>query len=131
MRNTEYTTLVRIGCNVTVVNPLLASFPITAQKMKFSIQDFFSKCDQIRWKWKTLFFVQCILYTLQRPENQSLRPRFRLKLHSRQFPMFKANDKNIRFSHFRSMFLFHTNSKHQKISEAESGTKTKTEGIMV
>ena len=22
---------------------------ITAQKMKFSIKDFFSKCDQIRW----------------------------------------------------------------------------------
>ena len=22
----------------------------TAQKMKFSIKDFFSKCDQIRWK---------------------------------------------------------------------------------
>ena len=24
--------------------------PFTAQKMKFSIKDFFSKCDQIRWK---------------------------------------------------------------------------------
>ena len=35
---------------------------ITAQKMKFSIKDFFSKCDQIRRKleWKTSFFVQCI-----------------------------------------------------------------------
>ena len=43
---------------------------ITAQKMKFSIKDFFSKCDQIRrflqighiyWRnplWKTSFFVQ-------------------------------------------------------------------------
>ena len=43
----------------------------TAQKMKFSIKDFFSKCGQIRsflrfghiyWRntsWKTLFFVQC------------------------------------------------------------------------
>ena len=46
---------------------------ITAQKMKFSIKDFFSKCDQIHrkrqfghiyWRnpeWKTSFFVQCIL----------------------------------------------------------------------
>ena len=44
--------------------------PFTAQKMKFSIKDFFSKCDQIRWKlrvWSHLlkkslmenyFFVQ-------------------------------------------------------------------------
>ena len=34
----------------------------TAQKMKFSIKDFFSKCDQIRRRnpsWKTSFFVQC------------------------------------------------------------------------
>ena len=29
---------------------------ITAQKMKFSVKDFFSKCDQIRRK--TSFFVQ-------------------------------------------------------------------------
>ena len=28
----------------------------TAQKMNFSIKDFFSKCNQI---WKTSFFVQC------------------------------------------------------------------------
>ena len=34
----------------------------TAQTMKFSIKDFFSKCDQIRSQLKngkTLFFVQC------------------------------------------------------------------------
>ena len=24
--------------------------PLTAQKLKFSIKDFFSTCDQIRWK---------------------------------------------------------------------------------
>ena len=24
--------------------------PVTAQKMEFSIKDFFSKCDQVRWK---------------------------------------------------------------------------------
>ena len=29
----------------------------TAQKMKFSMKDFFSKCDQVRRK--TSFFVQC------------------------------------------------------------------------
>ena len=45
--------------------------PNTAQKMKFSIKDFFSKCDQIRrklWIWSHLLkesltenfiFVQC------------------------------------------------------------------------
>ena len=26
----------------------------TAQKMKFSIKDFFSKCDQILWIWSHL-----------------------------------------------------------------------------
>ena len=31
----------------------------TAQKMKFSIKDIFSKCDQIRSLRKTSFFVQC------------------------------------------------------------------------
>ena len=34
----------------------------TAQKMKFFINDLFSKCDQIRnfsRIWKTSFFVQC------------------------------------------------------------------------
>ena len=35
---------------------------ITAQKMKFFIKDFFSKCDQIRiFQWKTSFFVQWML----------------------------------------------------------------------
>ena len=52
---------------------MTVSATITAQKMKFSIKDFFSKYDQIRWKlriwshllrnpsWKTSFFVQCII----------------------------------------------------------------------
>ena len=32
----------------------------TAQKTKFSINDCFSKCDQIRWNLKkSFFFVQC------------------------------------------------------------------------
>ena len=39
-----------------------AILPYTAQKMKFSIKDFFGKCDQIRSSEKslieTLFFVQ-------------------------------------------------------------------------
>ena len=37
-------------------------FPnITAQKTKFSIDDFFSKCDQIRRKLENfIFFLQCI-----------------------------------------------------------------------
>ena len=41
---------------------------ITAQKMKFTIKDFFSKCDQIRW-WKTSFFVQCM--SLETGSNSS------------------------------------------------------------
>ena len=48
-----------------------SAFSNTAQKMKFSIKDFFSKCGEIRnflyfsynyWRnpwWKTSFFVQC------------------------------------------------------------------------
>ena len=49
----------------------LDNISITAQKMKFSIKNFCSKCDQIRkdlnhiyWRnpeWKTSFLVQCIL----------------------------------------------------------------------
>ena len=36
----------------------LAQVTYTAQKMKFSIQDFFSKCDQIRCEiWKMSFPV--------------------------------------------------------------------------
>ena len=49
----------------------LLLYTVTAQKMKFSIKDFFSKCDQIRRKlriWSHLlkkslmenFFVQCV-----------------------------------------------------------------------
>ena len=34
----------------TFCKPLQAILMITAQKMKFSIKDFFSKCYQIRWK---------------------------------------------------------------------------------
>ena len=36
-------------------------FQLTTLKMKFSIRDFFSKCDQIQYlmEWKT-FFVQCL-----------------------------------------------------------------------
>ena len=50
---------------------VLRDFTISTQKMKFSIKDFFSKCDQsavfcrfghIYWRntqWKNSFFVQC------------------------------------------------------------------------
>ena len=48
---------------------------ITAQKMKFFIKDFFSKCDQIRRKlriWLHLLkkslmanFIFCVVYTKQ------------------------------------------------------------------
>ena len=36
-------------------------FQLTTLKMKFSIRDFFSKCDQIQYlmEWKTVF-VQCL-----------------------------------------------------------------------
>ena len=38
----------------------------TVQKMKFSVKDFFSKCDQIRRKLtKTSFFVQCLFYSMK------------------------------------------------------------------
>ena len=52
-------------------NKIVSYTPNSAQKMKFSIKDFFSKCAQIRrklriWshllkisKWKTSFFLQC------------------------------------------------------------------------
>ena len=38
---------------------------ITVQKMKFSIKDFFSKCDQIRRKLKKSLmenFIFCVVY---------------------------------------------------------------------
>ena len=39
---------------------------VTAQKMKFFIKDFFSRCDKISRKteWETLFFVQCVILGL-------------------------------------------------------------------
>ena len=37
--------LSRVGLNAS-----FEDFLHTAQEMKFSIKDFFSKCDQIRWK---------------------------------------------------------------------------------
>ena len=40
---------------------------ITAQKMKFSIKDFFGKCDQIRRK--TSFFVKLILSQLKKSKS--------------------------------------------------------------
>ena len=40
----------------------------TAQKIKFSIKYFFSKCDQIRKKLK--FFVQCERHLLQRNQKR-------------------------------------------------------------
>ena len=46
---------------ITKVNyhrPMI-NVPITAQKMKFSIKDFFSQCDQIL-NGKFYFFVQCM-----------------------------------------------------------------------
>ena len=56
------------------VPPLETSGPFTAQKMKFSIKDFFSKCDQIRRKlriWSHLLkksimenFIFCAVYNL-------------------------------------------------------------------
>ena len=47
-----------------IVVPKYDSEDYTAQKMKFSIKDFLSKCDQIHiyWRnssWKTSFFMQC------------------------------------------------------------------------
>ena len=57
-------------CSVKM-SAIESAFSNSAQKMKFSIKDFFSKCGQIRsflyfsyiyWRnpwWKTSFFVQC------------------------------------------------------------------------
>ena len=38
--------------SASYVRQVVAVYPLTdtAQKMKFSIEDFYSKCDQIRWK---------------------------------------------------------------------------------
>ena len=44
---------------------LILKVIVTAQKMKFFITDFFSKCDQIRRRnlqWKTSFFVQWVYF---------------------------------------------------------------------
>ena len=59
---------------ILVLNiPLCNSYSVTAQKMKFSVKDFFSKCDHIRRKlriWSHLLkkflmesfiFVQCVV----------------------------------------------------------------------
>ena len=55
-------------------NAILFKDPLTAQKMKFSSKDFFSKCDQIRGKlriWSHLLrkslmenFIFCVLSNL-------------------------------------------------------------------
>ena len=58
------------------ISRLFLSFsPFTAQKMKFSIEDFFSKCDQIRrklWIWSHILkkslmenFIFCAVIFLQ------------------------------------------------------------------
>ena len=54
----------------------------TAQKMKFSIKDFFSKCDQIRWKlriWSDLLkkslmeiFIFCAALVYHRLQQHQL-----------------------------------------------------------
>ena len=52
-------------------NPILAN---TAQKMKFSIKDFFSKCDQIRSVYKQTYgteFFRTILILGKKPKNSS------------------------------------------------------------
>ena len=38
--------------SASYVRQVVVVYPLTdtAQKMKFSIEDFYSKCDQIRWK---------------------------------------------------------------------------------
>ena len=38
----------KLSCSCSLVFWLLRNTQLTAQKMKFSIKDFFSKCDQIR-----------------------------------------------------------------------------------
>ena len=46
----------RVNLKYKVLNPFHAN-DLTAQKMKFSIEDFFSKCDQTRrklWMWSHL-----------------------------------------------------------------------------
>ena len=60
---------------------------LSLQKMKFSIKDFFSKCDQIRsflriWshllknpKWKTSIFVQYIILPRRTVNNNTVKPR--------------------------------------------------------
>ena len=42
---------------------VLLEINITAQKMKFSIENFFSKCDQIRRKLTEEIFIFCAVYT--------------------------------------------------------------------
>ena len=43
------------------VNIAPVLLPFTAQKMKFSIKDFFSKCDQIQFPADLVTFVEKIL----------------------------------------------------------------------
>ena len=63
-----------ILCTFDFIHVFTESIVFTAQKMKFYIKDFFSKCDQIRsfghiyWRnpsWKTSFFVECLSHELQ------------------------------------------------------------------
>ena len=63
---------------------LIENFNYTAQKMKFSITDFFSKCDQIRRKLKSVLekFNFCtVLFTASYWANINLRLINRPSLH--------------------------------------------------
>ena len=54
-----YTFVLQVIFSVT---PVSVSSMFTAQKMKFSIKDFFSKCDQIRSFWAvTLYHLNFIV----------------------------------------------------------------------
>ena len=47
---TDYSLIIVAEINIIFRFELIRQMNSTAQKIKFSIKDFFSKCDQIRWK---------------------------------------------------------------------------------
>ena len=97
---------------------------ITAQKMKFSIKDFFSKCDQIRRKlriWshllkKSLIFLyvkiciiwKCIQYTMHRDKTQMFQKiTFGQNKWYKKFPLFSFDSVS-----FLLKFIFLFKKKH-------------------
>ena len=58
---------------INCVNKIIYILPNTAQKMKFSIEDFFSKCDQIRRKLRILLYFLMETTSLER---KKIRHRF-------------------------------------------------------